>query len=72
MEIKQCTEIFSGVSMKIFHFGNAVRGMNQRYSVQLDKCLIFKSIRGDKNDCTLYKIAPRNAINLDIYPVVAP
>ena len=30
---------------------------------QLDKCLKFKSIRGDKNDRTLYKITPRNAIN---------
>ena len=30
---------------------------------QLDKCLKFKSIRGDKNDCTLYKITLRNAIN---------
>ena len=25
---------------------------------QLDKCLKFKSILGDKNDCTLHKIAP--------------
>ena len=30
---------------------------------QLDKCLKFKSIRGDKNDYTLHKITPRNAIN---------
>ena len=30
---------------------------------QLDKRLKFKSIQGDKNDCTLYKINPRNAIN---------
>ena len=30
---------------------------------QLGKCLKFKSIRGDKNDCTLYQITPRNAIN---------
>ena len=31
---------------------------------QLDKFLTFNSIRGDKNDCTLYKITlPRSAIN---------
>ena len=29
---------------------------------QLDKCLKSKSIQGDKNDCTLYKITPRNAV----------
>ena len=30
---------------------------------QLDKCLKFKSVRGEKSDCSLYKIAPRNVIN---------
>ena len=30
---------------------------------QLDKCLKFKSVRGDKNDSTLHKITIRNAIN---------
>ena len=30
---------------------------------QLDKCLNFKSIRGDNNDCTLCRITPRNATN---------
>ena len=30
---------------------------------QLDKCLKFKSVRGDENDCILYKITPRNAMN---------
>ena len=30
---------------------------------QLSKCLKFKSIRGDKNDCILYKITPRNVTN---------
>ena len=31
---------------------------------QLDKCLKFRSVRrGDENDCTSYKITPRNAIN---------
>ena len=30
---------------------------------QLDKCLIFKSFQGDKNDCIPYKITPRNAVN---------
>ena len=31
---------------------------------QLDKCLKFKSIREEKNDCTLYKIATRSTINV--------
>ena len=30
---------------------------------QLSKCLKFKSIRGDKNDCILYKISPKNVTN---------
>ena len=30
---------------------------------QLSKCLKFKFIRGDKNDCILYKITPRNVTN---------
>ena len=30
---------------------------------QLSKYLKFKSIRGDKNDCILYKITPRNVTN---------
>ena len=30
---------------------------------QLDKCLKFKSIRGDKNDYTLHKVTPHNATN---------
>ena len=30
---------------------------------QLRKCLKFRSIRGDKNDCILYKITPRNVTN---------
>ena len=30
---------------------------------QLSKCLKFKSIRGDKNDCILYKLTPRNVTN---------
>ena len=30
---------------------------------QLSECLKFKSIRGDKNDCILYKITPRNVTN---------
>ena len=34
---------------------------------QLDRCLKFKPIRGDKNDCTLHKITPRI---LDNYPLV--
>ena len=25
---------------------------------QMDKCLKFKSVLGDKNDCTLYKMTP--------------
>ena len=37
---------------------------------QLDKCLKFKSVRGDKNDYALCKITPRNATILDIYSVV--
>ena len=30
---------------------------------QLDKCPKFMSIQGDKNDCTLYKMTPRNPVN---------
>ena len=30
---------------------------------QLDKCVKFKSIQGDKNDCILHKIIPRNFMN---------
>ena len=30
---------------------------------QLSKCLKSKSIWGDKNDCILYKITPRNLTN---------
>ena len=30
---------------------------------QLDKCLKFKSIRKEKNDCTIYKITSRSTIN---------
>ena len=30
---------------------------------QLDKCLKFKPIQGDENDCTFHKITPRNALN---------
>ena len=30
---------------------------------QLSKCLKFKSIQGDENDCILYKITPRNVTN---------
>ena len=30
---------------------------------QLDKCLKFKSIQGDRNDCTLDKITPLDAVN---------
>ena len=30
---------------------------------QLSKCLKFKSVRGDKNDCILYKVTPRNVTN---------
>ena len=30
---------------------------------QLNKCLKFNCIRGGKNDCILYKITPRNAMN---------
>ena len=37
---------------------------------QLSKCLKFKSIRGDKNDCILYKITPEMSRILDIYSVV--
>ena len=35
------------------------------YSIvsQLDKCLKFKSTQGDENDCTLYKITSRKALN---------
>ena len=29
---------------------------------QLDKCLKFKSVQGDGNDCTLCKITPRNVV----------
>ena len=38
---------------------------------QLNKCLKFKSIQGDKDHCTLWKITPQNAMNLEIYPLVA-
>ena len=38
---------------------------------QLDKCLKFKSVREDKNDCTLYKITNEMPYILDIYPAVA-
>ena len=30
---------------------------------QLSKYLKLKSVRGDKNDCILYKITPRNVTN---------
>ena len=30
---------------------------------QLDKCLKFKSVQGNKADCTLYKITPQDAQN---------
>ena len=33
----------------------------------MDKCLKFNFIQGNKNDCTPYKITPRNAVILDIY-----
>ena len=44
----------------------------KKYTVvsQLNKCLKFKSIRRNNNDCILYKITPRNAAILDIYLVV--
>ena len=31
--------------------------------LQLNKCLKFKSVWGDKNECILYKIIPQNTMN---------
>ena len=42
---------------------NVVSYMRDSIVSQLDKCLNFKSVRGDKNECTLYKMTPRNAIS---------
>ena len=50
--------------LKKFSFISSIALFNV-YSIvsQLDKCLKFKSTQGDKNDCTLYKIIPRKALN---------
>ena len=39
--------------------------LNSNYMSQPDKikCLKIKSVRGDENDCTLFKISPQNGIN---------
>ena len=49
-----------------YKYGNRITIVSQ-----LDRCLKFKSIWGDKNDCALYKGTPRSAIDLRLYSVVA-
>ena len=56
----------SKVMLQIFAKSNKIlSGRFQTLTIvsKVDKRLKFKSIHGDKNDCTLYKITPRNAIN---------
>ena len=45
------------------HKNQLVRQVEFSIVSQLDKCLKFKTIRRDENDCTFHKIIPRNALN---------
>ena len=39
-------------------------GSDHSFVSQLNKCLKFKSIQGNNDHCTLWKIIPQNAMNL--------
>ena len=60
------TDVLTLVQMINYLKGRPSRGNMKIYVTivsQLSKCLKFKSIRGDKNDCILHKITPRNVTN---------
>ena len=38
-------------------------GSDHSFVSQLNKCLKFKAIQGDKDHCTLQKITPQNAMS---------